>query len=377
MYCQNCGAQFDGNFCPNCGTPGEAGDRHPRQGPRSGAQNNKKPLVKKWWFWALIGAVVFSVGVSFLIPYPYPKNSVGLFADTANKARLIQAKAEEAEQAAETQQLKPIEVQPPDAPSYLPPSGGGSNAAEPLAIGETVLFDQDGIRAVATGITEDGWFGPEINILVENNTDRKIVVQSRNFSVNGAMINTILSCDVEAGKKANESIALYQESLDKAGIYSIQSIELKIVAMDAESWDTIAEGKNATIRTNAPAQEQAFDDSGFLALDQDGVRLVVRGVDQDANPFGKNVEIFLENHSGNDITVQLRDVSVNGYMIDPFFTCDLPDGKVAYSDASFFTTDLEANNIKDLQTLKFSVAVLDMTDWQWIFKSDPVEVTLS
>ncbi len=375
MYCQNCGKQFDGNFCPNCGAPRDANGRALRQSTR-GDQQNKKQLVKKWWFWALIGAVAFSIGVSFLIPYPYPKNTAGQLISAANKANAAAAQLEESAQA-DAQQLMPIEVKPPDVSGSLFPSGGGSSAEEPLAIEETLLFDQDGIRVVATGIAEDGWLGPEVNVLIENNTDRKIMVQARNVSLNGAMINPFFSSEVEAGKKANETLTFYQESLDTAGIRSIQSIDLKIVALDAENWDSISESEMVTIRTNAPGQTQLFDDSGVTALDQNGVRLVVRGVDDVVNSFGKNVEMFVENQSGQDITVQLRDVSVNGYMIDPFFTCDVVDGTVAYSVATFLTDDLQSNDITEFRTLGFSVIVLDIQSWQIIFQSDPVEVKLS
>lgn len=42
MFCNKCGAELNGNTCPNGCTP----------------QKQKKPLYKKWWFWLIIGIVV-------------------------------------------------------------------------------------------------------------------------------------------------------------------------------------------------------------------------------------------------------------------------------------------------------------------------------
>ena len=45
MYCKKCGAELNGNTCPNGCKP----------------QKEKKPLFKKWWFWLIIGIIVIAV----------------------------------------------------------------------------------------------------------------------------------------------------------------------------------------------------------------------------------------------------------------------------------------------------------------------------
>lgn len=44
MFCQKCGAEYEGNACPNGCTP----------------KKQKKPIYKKWWFWLIIGIVIVS-----------------------------------------------------------------------------------------------------------------------------------------------------------------------------------------------------------------------------------------------------------------------------------------------------------------------------
>jgi hypothetical protein len=108
-----------------------------------------------------------------------------------------------------------------------------------------------------------------------------------------------------------------------------------MLAYDADSWETITLSGPVTIATNAAGTEtQRFDDSGYPLLDQNGLRVVVRG-DAEEELLGQGyIPVFLENHTGRDITVQLRDVSVNGFMIDPYFSCDMADGTVAYATIS-------------------------------------------
>ncbi len=51
MFCEKCGAQYDGKYCPNgCNAP--AAPQDPQK---------KKPLYKKWWFWLIVAIVVFAV----------------------------------------------------------------------------------------------------------------------------------------------------------------------------------------------------------------------------------------------------------------------------------------------------------------------------
>ena len=84
---------------------------------------------------------------------------------------------------------------------------------------EQVLIDSNGIKITFKGMDySDGIFGPEVKLLIENNTDKNYTVQVRNFSVNGFMIETSMSTDVNAGKKANDTIIIENWSLEDNSI---------------------------------------------------------------------------------------------------------------------------------------------------------------
>ncbi len=109
-----------------------------------------------------------------------------------------------------------------------------------------VLIDQDGIKITYMGI-EQG-FGTEIKLQIENNSEKTIVVQQRDMSVNGIMIDGIFSCDVRPGKKANDSISILDTYLEENDIETIEDIELYFHIFDDDTFDTILESDMITIQ---------------------------------------------------------------------------------------------------------------------------------
>lgn len=60
MNCNQCGTQFDGKFCPNCGAPAMAEAAAVNATPVAEVKK-KKPIFKKWWFWVI--ATVLAIGI--------------------------------------------------------------------------------------------------------------------------------------------------------------------------------------------------------------------------------------------------------------------------------------------------------------------------
>ena len=73
-----------------------------------------------------------------------------------------------------------------------------------------------------------------INVYIENNTNKKIVVQVRDSSVNGFMIRPVFSSEIEAGKKLNDYLYFDKDDLKDNGITEIKNVEWKFLIF---SWD--------------------------------------------------------------------------------------------------------------------------------------------
>lgn len=62
MKCSKCGTEFDGKFCPNCGTNAEFSESKVEVNKQQNVK--KKEIYKRWWFIALAGILAFIILIS-------------------------------------------------------------------------------------------------------------------------------------------------------------------------------------------------------------------------------------------------------------------------------------------------------------------------
>lgn len=240
---------------------------------------------------------------------------------------------------------------------------------------EQVLLDQDDIVITAKSLQQDDMFGPSLKVLIENNSAKGITVQIRDSSINGVMADAMFSCDVAANKKANDSIIFMSSDLEQAGIEIIKDIDLKFHIFDSESWDGILDSDTITIKTTAdPGYVQVYDDSGKVVLDEKGFKIVMKRVNSEDSFWGADVYVYIENNTNVDATIQARDVSINGFMIDPIFSSDVMAGKKSYDTITFFESDLVDNDIKSIDDMELSFHIFQANGWDTIFDSQKVSV---
>ncbi len=260
------------------------------------------------------------------------------------------------------------------------PTGSKENATETqtakITVEEKVIYDDDGIVVTATGIDVSGLFGPELKVKVENNSSNNVTIQTRDCSINGLMVDTIFSCDVVAGKKANDSITFAQSELDISGITTIKDIEFTLLVLDSETYDEIDESDVIKLTTSAdPSFVQQYDDSGFVALDKSGIKVIIKKLSDKNSFWGSEVFVYVENNTDDDITVQTDGVSINGYMVTPIFSCDVVEGKKAVDSIMFMESDLEDNGITDITEIELKLVIFESDSFDTIIKSDTVTVS--
>lgn len=272
---------------------------------------------------------------------------------------------------------KPDNVSTNNADSNDPQHNSETKAPEKKAatIAETVLVDEAGVKITAKSLAEDGIFGPELKLLIENNSGKDLTFQCRNTSVNGYMVETMLSADVVDGKKANDEITFMRSDLEACGIETIADMELYFHIFSSTDWQEYLDTAKIQIKTSvADTYEYKFDDSGDVAYEGNGAKIVVKGLSQDSI-FGPGIVVYIENNGDEDITVQTRDVSINGFMIDAMFSCDIAAGKRAVDSITFMESDLEDNEITKIETVELSFHIFSADDWDTIVDTDVVEIT--
>ena len=106
----------------------------------------------------------------------------------------------------------------------------------------TVVYDKGGIKITYRGIKDSG-YSKAVQFLIENNSNTGITVQVRDESINGFMVDGIMSSDVQAGKKANGELTYYNSTLEDNDISNIEEIEFSFYIFNEQTWDEIDESE--------------------------------------------------------------------------------------------------------------------------------------
>lgn len=259
-------------------------------------------------------------------------------------------------------------------PEVVEPEPDATTKTE-ASIQESVLLESNGIVITAKELKYDSLFGPELKVSVENNSDTDVTIQTRHVSVNGVMMDPIFSMDVSASKKANDSITFFEYQLEEAGITTIKDIELAFHIFNTESWEGIYDSDAIVITTDASDYTQTYDDSGVLAIDQNGLRIVAKTLDSTESFWGADLYLYMENNTEQDITIQVRDVSINGYMVDAIFSSEIVSGKKAYDTITFLESDLAENDITEINDLELYFHIFDTHSWETILDTDAISIS--
>ena len=206
-------------------------------------------------------------------------------------------------------------------------------------IEETVLVDEEDVRITATSLTY-GHNGIEVELLLENNSERELrfVSESIGYSVNainGFMAEDgYLNSEVAAGKKAYETVRFSNQMLTLCGIREIADIELgfdisdenynhfhtgpRQILTSAFEWhDYGTDHFQAAITDPAVQQTARFRLPWFsteTVYDENGVRVCAEGL-----LVNKNEEqillLELENNKNQTVHVEASDVTLNGLAV--------------------------------------------------------------
>lgn len=255
-------------------------------------------------------------------------------------------------------------------PTNAPDSTTGpaeEDTTERFDIGEMIVADTEDCTIKITGLENDDLLGLALKVYIENKTaDSNLVVCIDTASINGIQSDPYFSTDVAAGKKANEEISFFTDQIDAAGVSEYTDIEVTFRAYDPEGLgdDLLKEtvhiypyGEDKAVRFEREPQPE-----DHVIVDNDYLKVIVTGYEYDAD-WGYAMNLYLENKSEKNLMLTADEVSVNDYMLDPYYAEDLYAGKSAFSTVAWFGDDLTNNDITEVETIEFLLRVTDHDDW--------------
>lgn len=244
-----------------------------------------------------------------------------------------------------------------------------------VTIDEQVLVDQDGIVVTATEYVTDSIWGDGVKLLLENNSDRDVTVGCNALIVNDYMITDLFSSEIAAGKKSNETLYLSSRQLNAAGIENAGKIEIYFHIYDSSTYDPVFDSECVVIQTSEYANmDTTPNDAGTELYNQDGIRIVGKTVDENSF-WGTAVLLYFENNSGKNVGISVDDMSVNGFMMSPFFSTTIYEGKKSIDDITVFSSDLEENGIKTIEEVELKFHIYDADSYSTIADSEPITFT--
>lgn len=244
------------------------------------------------------------------------------------------------------------------------------------SIDEQLLFDKDGIKVTALEYVEDSIWGDGIKLLMENNTDKTVMVSCNALIVNNYMISDLFASEVAPGKKSNDTLYLSSSELEASGIESVGQVEIYFHVYDSETYDTIFDVDCVTIKTTEFANmDTTPTDSGTELYNEGNIKIVGKAVDENSF-WGTAILLYCENSSGRNICISVEEMSINGFMMSPLFISTVYDGKMAIDDITVFSSELEENGITSIEEVELKFHIYDADTYDTIIDTDAISFTV-
>lgn len=246
-----------------------------------------------------------------------------------------------------------------------------ATAPETPSIDETVLIDKDGIKITATGYTTDSIWGDGIALLVENNSDKDYTIGCDALIVNNYMITDLFYSEIAAGKKSNETMYLSSSELKAAGIDNVGQVEMFFHAYD-DSLGYLFQNEYASIQTSQyDNMDLTPNDEGTELYNADGIRIVGKTVDENSF-WGTAILLYVENTSDKNVGISVDDMSINGFMMSPYFSTTVYAGKKSIADITVFSSDLEDNGIETIDEVELKFHIYNADTYDTLVDSDSI-----
>lgn len=233
---------------------------------------------------------------------------------------------------------------------------------------EITVVDNEFCTIKITGINPDNLWGYTLNAYLENKSkDTTFMFSIDGAAINGIQTQPLFASEVAPNKKSNVEISFMDSTFSNYSASDFTDIELSFRVYDSNDWaaDEVAEvtqniyplGQEKAIHYVRPSQP-----TDTVLVDNDQLTIVVTGYEID-DIWGYSANFYLVNKTDKEVMVSVDDVSVNGYMADPFFATTIKPNKVQFSSMTWSDSVFEENSISEVESIEMTLKVYDVKNW--------------
>lgn len=247
---------------------------------------------------------------------------------------------------------------------------GDAPAAEakpaPITFEETVVIDSGTCTIKITDIKPKDTFGYSLSVYLENKTEVTQTFAVTAASTNGVDNDPYFAADVDAGKASNQTITFSDTELEKI-LGTFTDICLTFRVYDSDDWfaEPVAE---TTVHVYPYGEEKATafareaKVSDQVIIDNEKVTAIVTGFEKD-DLLGYVANLYLVNKTDTTVMFTVYDVSVNEFMIDPYYADQVAPGCTAFSKISWPESSLNENGITKVESIQLTMRAYNYEDW--------------
>jgi hypothetical protein len=242
-----------------------------------------------------------------------------------------------------------------------------------------VVVSNSNVSFTVKKISDNSLLGTDMQVILENKTEKNLMYSIDNVAVNGFAVEPFWATSVSAGKKAVSTITFYTSDIEKYGITSLDEIEFTLRIYNKDDWmeDDVLNQKYIIYPTGKVPGSVShpsikITDEDVLYINDSNCLFAVVGDCRMDDIMGYIVPLYIENKTDVDLTVTWDNVSVNGFMVDPFFATTVPAHQKKLANVTFFTSSLEESYIDEVERIEFDLRIYDSDNW---FAEDYVNKT--
>ena len=238
-------------------------------------------------------------------------------------------------------------------------------------VDNAVIADNDYCKVTLISGTESASGDVTFKFLLENKTaDKEQMFSIDDVAVNGWIVSSGVYESVKAGKKANDTMTLMASDMKEYGLTSADKLAFSLRVYDSNDWsadnfvdDTFTVYPTGMTEAEVVSPERQKTAKEMVVVDNDKCAFVILDTYEDSF-WGYTLSVYFENKSADkSMMFSWDDVSVNGFMIDPFWANSIPAGSKKLSKIGFDESKFADNGIKDVEEIEFELKVYDDDNW--------------